>query len=70
MTTLLRTMWTNFADYVTQASDLLIAHPVLSIIATYLLVRYSYKDGYADGFQAGVQSIKEIEITVTEGESE
>jgi hypothetical protein len=64
------TLWTNFADYVTQAGDLLIAHPILSIIATYLLVRWSYKDGYADGFQAGVQSIKEIEITVTEEESE
>jgi hypothetical protein len=63
------TLWQNFADYVTQAGDLLIAHPILSIIATYLLVRWSYKDGYADGVQAGVQSIKEIEITVTEEES-
>jgi hypothetical protein len=64
------TLWQNFADYVTQAGDLLIAHPILSIIATYLLARWSYKDGYAEGFQAGVKSIKEIEITVTEEESE
>lgn len=64
------TLWQNFADYVTQAGDLLIAHPILSIIVTYLLARWSYKDGYADGLQAGVQSIKEIETTVTEEESE
>jgi hypothetical protein len=52
MTTLL----TNFADYITQAGDLLIAHPILSIIATYLLVRWSYKDGYADGLRDGVKA--------------
>jgi hypothetical protein len=63
------TLWTNFADYVTQAGDLLIAHPILSIIATYLLVRWSYKDGYADGFQTAIQSIEKIEI-ITGEESE
>jgi hypothetical protein len=67
MTTLLRIMWTNFADYVTQAGDLLIAHPVLSIIATYLFVRWSYKDGYADGLRDGVKA--QIEW-ITEEESE
>ena len=61
------TLWQNFADYVTQAGDLLIAHPILSIIATYLLARWSYKDGYADGLQAGVQA--QIEW-ITEEESE
>jgi hypothetical protein len=66
MTTLLRIMWTNFTDYVTQAGDLLIAHPILSIIATYLLVRWSYKDGYADGLQAAIQSIEKIEIITRE----
>jgi hypothetical protein len=50
------TLWTNFVDYVAQASDLLIAHPILSIIATYLLARWSYKDGYADGLRDGVKA--------------
>jgi hypothetical protein len=61
------TLWTNFADYVTQAGDLLIMHPILSIIATYLLVRWSYKDGYADGLRDGVKA--QIEF-ITEEESE
>jgi hypothetical protein len=61
------TLWTNFADYITQAGDLLIAHPILSIIVTYLLVRWSYKDGYADGLRDGVQA--QIEW-ITEEESE
>jgi hypothetical protein len=60
-------LWINFADYITQAGDLLIAHPILSIIATYLLVRWSYKDGYADGLQDGVKA--QIEW-ITEEESE
>jgi hypothetical protein len=61
------TLWQNFADYVTKAGDLLIAHPILSIIATYLLVRWSYKDGYADGLRDGVKA--QIEW-ITEEESE